>query len=76
MLKPHHISIIKEPFKYQNFLWMIPELLEEIEDKKILDGFSPYLLNTTGQEVRYGYQFVVRNREFTKNLIKQKIFHI
>ncbi|MEG0292673.1 MAG: hypothetical protein RR617_08075 [Anaerovoracaceae bacterium] len=70
MLKPHHISIIKEPFKYQNFLWMIPELLEEIEYEKILDSFSPYLLNTTGQEVRYGYQFIVRNREFYKKLNK------
>ncbi|CAB1216823.1 hypothetical protein [Acinetobacter bouvetii] len=70
MLKPHHIAIVDGPFKFLENFWMIPELLTEVDDEFFLDSFSPYLLNTSGQDVKYGYQFVVKNRDFYTELNK------
>lgn len=72
MFKPHHLSIVEKPYKYEEYLWMIPELLQEIEDPKILTLYSDYLLNCSGQAVEYGYQFVVKDISFFKELGKSK----
>lgn len=68
MLKPHHIAIVDGPFKFLENLWMIPELLTEVDDESFLDSFGAYLLNTSGQDVKYGYQFIVKNVDFYTEL--------
>lgn len=68
MLKPHHVAIVDGPFKFLENFWMIPELLTEVDDESFLDSFSPYLLNTSGQDVKYGYQFIVKNLDFYTEL--------
>lgn len=70
MLKPHHIAIVDGPFKFLENFWMIPELLNEIDDENFLDNFSLYLLNASGQDVKYGYQFIVKNLDFYIELSK------
>lgn len=68
MLRPHHISIVQRPFKYEDHLWMIPELLQEVEDPEMLAQYSDFLLNCSGLPVEYGYQFVVKDKYFFERL--------
>lgn len=61
-MKPHHLSIVKGPFVYDENLWMIPELLSEVEDLEFLNSISSFILNCHGLNVIDGYQFVVINQ--------------